>query len=215
MLKAAARPDLSASPQARREAPEDLRPMSAAEAWALLKVPSSETGVQSYYRTLLNRPADAESLVQALEALRLGELARINLIASLALSPEAKLRGRTGVGILLIRVANSAFERSGLGARTRRRRARVAVAEAQALERREARTAARAGVTAPGLDGEGLAARVTLLEDLLAKAEARIAGLQRDRPAQDGAAALAVRVQALEAALIELLSTTDGAPPAP
>ena len=211
MLKFGARPDLSKLASARREPPRDQRPMSAQEAWALLKVPSSETGVQTYYRTLLNRPADADSLVQALEGLRLGELTRINLIASLALSPEARQRGRTGAGVVLIRAVNSVFERSGYGARVRRRRARTAAAEAAALKLRDARTAARAGVQAPGLDVTGLAGRVAQLEQLLARAEARIAVLARDRPT-DPSSALVGRVEALEAALIALLQPPEGPP---
>ncbi len=213
MLKAGARADLSGLASARWEAPQDRRPMSVAEAWGLLKVPSSETGIQTYYRTLLNRPADAESLVQAIEALRLGELARINLIASLALSPEAKLRGRNGAGVLLIRLANSAFERSGLGGRVRRRRARVAAAELKALERRDTRATARPGAPAPGPDTSGLVERVALLEDLLVRTEARVSALQRDRPDQDPATALTARVQALEAAVVVLLQPPDTVPP--
>ena len=209
MLKTGARADLSGVAPARRAPTQDRRPMSMGEAWALLKVPSSETGVQTYYRTLLNRPADAESLVQALEALRLGELARINLIASLALSPEARLRGRTGAGVLLIRAVNSAFERLGLGGRVRRRRARVHAAETEALKVRDARTAARTGLTTPGLDASGLAGRVAFLEQRVSEAEAHVAALQRDRPAQD-AAALAARVTALETALIALLQPDAG-----
>lgn len=195
-MRKTGRPDIGGEGGLAPTEPETPPRLSFGGAWALLRTPSSESGVQTYYRALLGRAPDAEALNEVLEALRRGEITRVNVIAAIARSPEARARGLKGPGLLLIRGVNSIFERSGLGARVRRRRVAATAAADRALAARDARRA-NAGL---GSDPAALARRVVVLEGMLVRLENRVFELQRDRVTSNELAAMEQRIAELEAA---------------
>ena len=167
--------------------------LSAAAAWRLLKTPSSEAGIQAYYRALLGRAPEADALLQSMRALQLGHATRIDVIGSIATSPEARAKGVRGEGLLLIRLVRLGFTLSGFRRRVLRRRMSLAL-QAEPV----------GAVSAPAAthsDGSGVEfmRRLTTLEG-------RLAELLRAQASAEDLEGLKERVATLESTLMEVLN---------
>lgn len=172
-----------------------------ARGWALLKTPSSEAGIQAYYRALLGRPAEAEALRAAIEALRSGRATRIDVLAAVAGSPERRERGARGAGVALIRLAGRAFRLSGARRLLLRRRARhMAQHPLPAASPAEA-----PGAAEPTADAAALLRRIVMLEGAVTRLEVKLRATRLEASAS-GPDETQSRLEALERAVLDLLN---------
>jgi hypothetical protein len=177
-----------------------IRPqrLSTEAAWRLLRTPSSEAGIQAYYRALLGRPPEPTALLETMQALQLGRATRIDVIGSIAASPEARSKGLHGEGLLLIRLVRLAFNFSGLRRNTLRKR--------MALPVMEPLGAPTGAAPAPQDNSAELMRRLVTLEGRLVRQERRLAGLLRSQVEHGDLDGLKDRVATLEATLLDMLN---------
>jgi len=186
----------SVIPSERRRGARSPTGLSLGTALRLLRTPSSEAGIYEYYRTLLGRPPDPESLVAQMRALSVGRTMRFDVLASVANSEEARRNGVGGPGLMMINAAVIAARVSGLARRTRRRRFHAATMEL--LEREAARGPADAAV---GRAGPPRGAVDADLARVLARGGEGVDPLSREQIAE-----VKERVAVLEKAMLEFLN---------
>lgn len=168
--------------------------LSLAEGWRLLRTPASEQGIIQYYRVLLDRPPEPEATLAILKGLRLGQVMRLDVLLNVAYSGEAQARGLSGPGRKLIRIFAALARHSRLAGFVRLKR-RLAIVSALA-ERSEA--------SDPGSP---------LLSAEIARLRQEVGQLRTSEPEQsadprsaEDVLEIKDRLQAIEAALLELLN---------